>query len=148
MADNTRDLLETACARYAKLFGEQPTLAVFAPGRVNLIGEHTDYNDGFVMPFAIPFKTVIVGSRTFSDGITRVNSTYNDDIVVDFEINNRLVKGTPVWANYIKGTIAQYADDLPPKFAFNACIASDVPIGSGLSSSAALEYVLITHIHI
>lgn len=138
--DSTRELVQQASDRYERLFGEPPSVAVFAPGRVNLIGEHTDYNDGFVMPFAIPFKTVIVGSRTFGDAVTRINSTFTaDNEVVAFEINTRLSKGTPTWANYVKGTIAQYVDDLPPNFAFNACIASDVPSGSGLSSSAALE---------
>ena len=82
--------------------------------------------------------TVIVGSRTADGEISHVGTTFTDDLV-SFTVDKTLSKGVPEWANYVKGTVAQYVDDLPPKFAFKACIASDVPPGSGLSSSAALE---------
>jgi len=132
-----RDALDT----YGAKFGGVPDVCVFAPGRVNLIGEHTDYNDGFVLPFALPFRTYIVGSLTKSTKTTVVTCIFSDDNEAEFEINSSLCKGAPTWANYVKGTIAQYLPDLPQGLAFNAVIASDVPIGSGLSSSASLEYV-------
>ena len=132
-----------AIAAFRRHFGEDPKLSCFAPGRVNLIGEHTDYNDGFVLPFALPFRTYIVGSLTVNPGekTSIVTCSFDDDNTAFFDINSSLSKGSPTWANYVKGTIAQYLNDLPPGFAFKAAIASDVPIGSGLSSSASLEYV-------
>jgi galactokinase len=112
---------------------------VFAPGRVNLIGEHTDYNDGFVLPFALPFKTVIVGSIAQGTTQSNVVSASFDLSSAVFEINDNLKKGDPEWADYIKGTIFQYLNELPKGLAINAVICSNIPIGSGLSSSAALE---------
>ena len=56
-------LLATAVYLFRDQFGSDPSVAAFAPGRVNLIGEHTDYNDGFVLPFALPYRTVIVGAK-------------------------------------------------------------------------------------
>jgi len=115
-----------------------------------IIGEHTDYNDGFVLPFALPYRTYIVGSISASTESTVLsildNSCTNEDelLSASFEINHDgLVKGEIVlWANYIKGTIYQYwrNHELPEAgCALNCVIVSNVPIGSGLSSSAALE---------
>lgn len=119
---------------------------MFAPGRVNLIGEHTDYNEGFVLPFALPFKTVIVGSRSKSKKSRIFSCTIPGTSAgpVEFEINESLQKTDPVWANYVKGTIFQYLQDLPQDSAFDAAISSNVPLGSGLSSSAALEVATAT----
>ena len=61
-------LLRNGFEKFVEIFGADPLLVAFAPGRVNLIGEHTDYNDGFVLPFALPFKTVIVGSLSSKKG--------------------------------------------------------------------------------
>ena len=62
--------VETAIAEYRRSFGSDPEAAAFGPGRVNLIGEHTDYNDGFVLPFALPYRTVVVGGRSNTGGTT------------------------------------------------------------------------------
>mmetsp|Transcript_26454 Transcript_26454/g.39276 ORF Transcript_26454/g.39276 Transcript_26454/m.39276 type:complete len:442 (+) Transcript_26454:48-1373(+) len=132
------DAIET----YKRIFGGDPSVKVFAPGRVNLIGEHTDYNDGYVLPFALPFKTIVVGS--LSSGESKIASVNMQSEVVSFKVDRDLVKGQPEWANYVKGTIYQYIDDLPKDFAFNAVVASNVPIGSGLSSSASLEVAIAT----
>ena len=108
-------------------------------------GEHVDYNDGFVLPFALPFRTIIVGSKSSTSSNSRIVSVnMNTDtnlplIPVKFEINDKLSKGQPIWANYIKGTVYQYLNDLPKDAAFDAVVWSNVPMGSGLSSSAALE---------
>lgn len=120
-------------------FGSDPSVASFAPGRVNLIGEHTDYNDGFVLPFALPYKTIVVGARAENGKESTVVSTAKNLSTATFEVNTKLSKGDPEWANYVKGTVFQYLKELPEGFAFNAVIVSNVPIGSGLSSSAALE---------
>jgi galactokinase len=138
MTNNTNEMLCQASQFFEERFGTKPEVACFAPGRANLIGEHTDYNDGFVLPFALPYKTIIVASRSTSE-FTTVVSTSMPDEGVTFKIDKTLSKGEPSWANYVKGTIFQYLGDLPDGAAFNAVITSDVPLGSGLSSSAALE---------
>eukprot|EP00607_Mallomonas_marina_P002886 CAMPEP_0182429898 /NCGR_PEP_ID=MMETSP1167-20130531/34818_1 /TAXON_ID=2988 /ORGANISM="Mallomonas Sp, Strain CCMP3275" /LENGTH=434 /DNA_ID=CAMNT_0024614273 /DNA_START=107 /DNA_END=1411 /DNA_ORIENTATION=+ len=130
---------------FEKKFRTSPEISVFAPGRVNLIGEHVDYNMGFVLPFALPFRTVIVGAKS-NDSVSRiVSSAINESAVPsEFVISKDLKKGEPDWLNYIKGTIYEYLPDLPSNCAFNAVIVSNVPIGSGLSSSAALEVATAT----
>lgn len=133
------DMLLGAIDVFRMYFGSDPSVATFAPGRVNLIGEHTDYNDGFVLPFALPYKTIIVGSRAESGKESTIVSTAKNLSTATFEINAKMSKGEPEWANYVKGTVFQYLNELPDGFAFNAVIVSNVPIGSGLSSSAALE---------
>jgi galactokinase len=139
------DLLSAAKERFQKEFKSEPSVAAYAPGRVNLIGEHVDYNDGFVMPFALPFRTVIVGS--LSSGaescIISLNIEEKNSRSV-FKVDSNLSKGSPPWANYVKGTVKQYIGELPEGFAFNAVVISDVPIGSGLSSSASLEVATAT----
>ncbi len=131
--------LQTTIDEFVKKFGYSPDVAAYAPGRVNLIGEHTDYNDGFVLPFALPYKTIIVGNKTNS-GICRVYSCSQEKSnIVEFLVNEQLSVGEPSWANYVKGTVFQYLKDLPKGFGFDAVVSTTVPIGSGLSSSASLE---------
>lgn len=139
MADEA--MLSSAISAFYTQFGRAPEHAVFAPGRVNLIGEHTDYNDGFVLPFALPHRVIIVASRVKHTVKTSILSLTIDSNgpPIQFQINSSMCKGEPSWANYIKGTIFQYLNDIPENFAFNAVIVSNVPYGSGLSSSAALE---------
>lgn len=139
MAESKHPGVIEAVRAFKEQFGSSPEVAVFAPGRVNLIGEHVDYNDGFVLPFALPFRTIVVGKKSTSN-TTRVYSTAFKG-TAEFIINDTLSKGSPVWANYVKGTIFQYLKDLPTStgVAFDAVIWSDVPLGSGLSSSASLE---------
>lgn len=142
--ENTDHLnLLNAISEFREKFGHLPDYAAFAPGRANLIGEHTDYNDGFVLPFALPYKTIIVASR--SEKSTSTFHTIGGNFPpATFVINEFLSKGEPEWANYVKGTIVQYLPELPANFSLNAVIISNVPIGSGLSSSAALEVAIGT----
>lgn len=134
-----------ALQAFIERFGERADVCVYAPGRVNLIGEHTDYNEGFVLPMALPMVTVMAGK--LHDGQkTKIISL--SDIVgaiseFEFEAGNRtnIKPGEPKWANYIKGCIANFICDVP---AFNAVIVSTVPAGAGLSSSAALEVATYT----
>ncbi len=88
-------LVATAADQYKKGFGANPDCAVFAPGRVNLIGEHTDYNDGFVLPLALPYRTVVVGSKS-PNKMTTIYSSFTDSSV-SFEINKTLSSGEPEW---------------------------------------------------
>ena len=122
----TDTLLSDAVARYTSEFGSAPSVASFAPGRVNLIGEHVDYNDGFVLPFALPFRTVVVGS-VGSGGASKVISlnVEGSEASSTFTLDEKLSKGSPTWANYVKGTAKQYLGELPSGAAF-ALIRSTV----------------------
>ncbi len=118
-------------------FELRPHIIVRAPGRVNLIGEHTDYNEGFVLPMAIDRDTV-VAARSRPDQIVRVYST---QFAQEDQFSLQRIERHPNhgWPNYVRGVIkGLLARDLPLTGA-DLFIQSDVPVGSGLSSSAALE---------
>ncbi|CAL8284396.1 unnamed protein product [Merluccius merluccius] len=141
------DVLEEARRLYRQTFGSCPQVEVCAPGRVNLIGEHTDYNDGFVLPMALALVTVVVGSPDPGRAVTIV--TANQDVEeprrVEFNLpsdGSPLSPGKPGWANYVKGVVQHYR--APPVPGFKAVIASSVPLGGGLSSSASLEVAVYT----
>uniref|UniRef100_A0A3Q1G1Q5 Galactokinase n=1 Tax=Acanthochromis polyacanthus TaxID=80966 RepID=A0A3Q1G1Q5_9TELE len=142
------ELVAAARQLYGQMFGEEaPRVAVCAPGRVNLIGEHTDYNQGFVLPMALPLVTVVVGSPAAGQDVTVVTATEDADEPrrVDFSLptdGSPLSPGLPSWANYVKGVIQHYR--APPVPGFRAVIASSVPLGGGLSSSASLEVAFYT----
>lgn len=120
-------------------FGEEPQFAVCAPGRVNLIGEHTDYNEGFVLPMALPMLTVVVGKPNsgLDAHIVTLNKDSDQPFRVDLNLQTQLVSGQPKWANYLKGVLHHYRASQVP--GFSAVITSSVPLGGGLSSSASLE---------
>jgi len=112
-------------------------LIVRSPGRVNIIGEHTDYNDGFVLPAAIDKAAYIAITLRDDDEIHLLAFDLNET----FSTSLKDLK--PVedisWPNYILGAVAQFAKKNIPLKGFNAILSSDVPIGAGLSSSAAVE---------
>ena len=123
-------------AAFQKRFGRKPMVSR-APGRVNLIGEHTDYNDGFVMPAAIGFYTYVAIS-TRDDRHLRVHSVnLQETKVLDLDA----VAGAPArhWSDYVRGVAAVLEASAGRLSGADMLIASEVPIGSGLSSSAALE---------
>ncbi|XP_070596011.1 galactokinase isoform X2 [Erythrolamprus reginae] len=146
--DPVGPLLAAAREVYKRVYGgEEPKIAVSAPGRVNLIGEHTDYNQGFVLPMAIQMRTVVAGSPR-QDGIISITTTAEeaeDPKTLQFPTPKEgvsLKPGEPRWANYVKGVIQHYkAGHLP---GFDVVIESNVPIGGGLSSSASLEVAMYT----
>ncbi len=121
---------QTAEAFEAK-FGHAPTGVWSAPGRVNIIGEHTDYNEGFVLPIAIN-RATYAAIALREDHTARVGSTFTDQ-VVELELS-KLGEATG-WAAYPLGV----AHVLPASTGFDLFIDSDVPVGAGLSSSAAIE---------
>lgn len=131
-------LLAQALSLFRAKYHCDPEVCAIAPGRANFIGEHTDYNEGFVLPFALPYATMIVASKR-ANSTSRIVSGAFPDEMVEFKIDATLSKGTPEWANYVKGVIYQYIAELPEGCSFDAAIVSNVPLGSGLSSSAALE---------
>lgn len=115
-----------------------------APGRVNLIGEHTDYNDGFVLPMAINRHIVVAAAP---NGLRRVRlrSTHGNGLV-EIDLTRPLQPGEPRWANYVRGVIAGYQQHGFPVPGFDAGFVSSLPAGGGLSSSAALEVAAATAI--
>ncbi|NWX24878.1 GALK1 Galactokinase, partial [Aegotheles bennettii] len=140
-------LLAAACRAHEAAFGGAAVLAAWAPGRVNLIGEHTDYNGGFVLPMALQLGTVLVGSPTRDGTISILTTSVEADEPhrVQFPAPGQgspLTPGQPRWANYIKGIIQHYRGGPVP--GFTAVVASDIPLGGGLSSSAALEVAAYT----
>ncbi|XP_074967326.1 galactokinase [Phalacrocorax aristotelis] len=140
-------LLAAALRAHGAAFGGPAALAAWAPGRVNLIGEHTDYNGGFVLPMALQLGTVLVGSPTQDGTISILTTSAEADEPrrVQFPAPRQgspLRPGQPHWANYVKGIIQHYRGGPVP--GFSAVIASDIPLGGGLSSSAALEVATYT----
>jgi galactokinase len=131
--------------QFAALFDRAPlktggrkTHVVRAPGRVNLIGEHTDYNDGFVFPMAIEPQVTIV-CRARDDGLVRLASTAFPGALAEFSVRGKIGKGEPTWANYNRGVAAQLQAEGIPLVGMDALLSNTLPVGSGLSSSAAIE---------
>jgi galactokinase len=125
--------------QFTETFGAGGTLHVVrSPGRVNLIGEHTDYNDGFVFPMAIePHVDIIFRART--DGKVRLASTIYPDQIAEFSVNEKIIRGEPKWANYSKGIAAMLIEAGIGLVGMDALLSNTLPMGGGLSSSAALE---------
>ena len=128
-------------ARLASRYGRTATQAVRAPGRVNLIGEHTDYNDGFVLPAAIERETRIAAAPR-SDGIVRIASV---DLgrETTFDLAGVSKSAEEPWSNYVRGVAAGLIAAGYPVRGMDAVVQGDVPIGAGLSSSAALEMAAV-----
>ncbi|HEX6642975.1 MAG TPA: galactokinase, partial [Thermoanaerobaculia bacterium] len=121
---------------FAREFGGEPDVLVRAPGRVNLIGEHTDYNDGFVLPLAIE-RAVWIGLRRRDDTRVHVWSIdFDKDATFDAAAPER---GGPAWLEYLKGMAWALGEAGHALVGWEGALASDVPIGAGLSSSAAIE---------
>jgi galactokinase len=119
-------------------FGTAPSGFWRAPGRVNLIGEHTDYNDGFVLPFAIDRATTIALSPRDDDRI-RLISTF-DEHVVESDVAAVAERGFEGWSAYPLGVAWAIGERVPGAVrGFDVAVDSDVPVGAGLSSSAAIE---------
>ena len=124
---------------FGRIFGPDGRIHVVrAPGRVNLIGEHTDYNDGFVFPMAIEPEVRMV-CRSREDGVIRLASAAYPGQVVEFSLQQKITPGEPTWANYSKGVAAEMLAGGIPLTGMDALVANTLPVGGGLSSSAALE---------
>lgn len=127
---------EQAVDAFRALTGASPAGVWAAPGRINLIGEHTDYNDGFVLPFALPHAAYVAAAKR-SDGRWRFRSVDLDDTV---EIDAAgLVPGTEGWHSYLAGVIWALQQAGHEVGGAELVLTSDVPLGAGLSSSAAIE---------
>jgi galactokinase len=132
------DLGKETAAEFARIYGRQPQWIAAAPGRVNVIGEHTDYNDGFVFPMAIDRYAVIAAALAANGQVRLRTTTGNQVTTIDL---SQPLKPAPKgsWFNYPLGVIAGFAARGVKIPGFDALIHSTVPLGGGLSSSAALE---------
>ena len=124
--------------RFQSLYGAAACGCVRAPGRVNLIGEHTDYNDGFVLPIAIE-REVRALYRRRDDLIVNLSSQQSCDEPVSVDLSKAITPGSPKWANYPKGVMAGLVRKIDGLGGADILLDGDIPLGGGLSSSAALE---------
>ncbi|MGA5563169.1 galactokinase [Streptomyces platensis] len=127
-------------AQFAAVYGAAPTGIWAAPGRVNLIGEHTDYNDGFVMPLALPHTTLAAASPR-TDGVLRLHSGGADGGIVELRLDELRPAPQGGWAAYPAGVVWAMREAGLPVGGADLRYDSTVPTGAGLSSSAALEVV-------
>ena len=123
-----RETEQKAAEAYTEKFGGSPDLVASAPGRINLIGEHTDYNGGFVLPCAID-RRIAVAVGTGEGGLYSA----------DFDETRELGEKDDSWADYPRGVAWAMGEEGHETGSFRASFAGDVPLGSGLSSSAAIE---------
>ncbi|CAF3772823.1 unnamed protein product [Rotaria sordida] len=135
---------------------DEPTICAFAPGRVNLIGEHSDYNSCFVFPMGISVGTMVIGKalddqenpkcyfRTLAEDLKESKS-------FELDITEQITPlESPKWGNYVVGVLALFLERIKPnkKKSFRALISTSVPIGGGLSSSASIEVAMCTFLEI
>ena len=125
--------------KFLETFGEEPDLVAAAPGRVNLIGEHIDYSEGFVLPFAIKDRT-LVAARKRDDSIVRVASAQRRNKIISVDINEVKPGLKGEWERYALGVLWS----MGVKSGVDLLIDGHVPLGAGLSSSAALECSVAT----
>ncbi|HSS39166.1 MAG TPA: galactokinase, partial [Polyangia bacterium] len=139
------DAVRAAARIFTERYGIAPRWLAVAPGRVNLIGEHTDYNGGYVLPLAIDRHVVIAAAPAAGDGGGRLR-VYSAalDTSVDIRLDGSEPPGEPTWANYLRGVVRAFADRGLALGSIDAAIVSDLPLGGGLSSSAALEVATAT----
>ena len=122
--------------RFEALYSRAPDVETSAPGRVNLIGEHTDYNDGYVLPLAVPLRTRIAVARR-DDDLARVASRERDaDGIAEYRVGQERVGRD--WLDYVQGVTSVLIEAGHAPGGFEMALESDVPLGSGLASSAAL----------
>jgi galactokinase len=136
-------LVKSATDRFQSRYGRPPRWVVAAPGRVNIIGEHIDYNDGFVLPMAIDRYCVIAADNGLGQNAVLFSVATDDEVDVPLDAPPRHeIRGH--WSNYVTGVIAACVERGMRPPGFQAVIESAVPVGGGLSSSAALEVATAT----
>ncbi|MBX2969819.1 MAG: galactokinase [Cyclobacteriaceae bacterium] len=130
------DLALTVRNTFVQHFHGEPVV-VRSPGRINLIGEHTDYNDGLVLPAAIDKAVYVAVHKNNSNLVRLVSQEYNDQVEVG--LTELVPSSSKPWTNYILGVVNQFQKRNFTVTGFNLVIGGDVPLGAGLSSSAAVE---------
>ena len=132
-----KNLLEESVINFQEVFSAQPTLVASAPGRVNLIGEHTDYNEGFVLPVAVD-RSVITAAGPRNDRQLAIYSK-NFNSLVQVPLNNLCATTEDRWSNYAKGVASFLLRKEHHLRGANLCIAGNIPEGIGMGSSGAME---------
>ncbi|WP_280154163.1 galactokinase [Piscinibacter sp. XHJ-5] len=133
----------TALAAFQRRFGRAPARLVQAPGRVNLIGEHTDYNDGFVLPCAIDRGTVVAAAPR-DDRVVRVVAADLGDGVDEFHLDRPIVpRADATWTHYVRGPVKHLLAHGHALAGADLAVSGDVPQGAGLSSSASLQLAVL-----
>lgn len=135
-------LIDNVAHSFSTAFGYKPTHFIQAPGRVNLIGEHTDYNDGFVLPCAIDYYMVVASAKR-KDNLIRVVAVDYQDEIDEFNLDAPIeFLPNKMWANYVRGVIHFLQKENYQFGGMDLAISGNVPQGAGLSSSAALEVAI------
>ncbi|GIQ58974.1 galactokinase [Flavobacterium collinsii] len=134
-------LIQNTIAFFEKSFGSAPQKVVLSPGRINIIGEHIDYNDGYVLPAAIDKIICFAFEKNNSNSSKIIAIDLNEAFEIDLKAEIRL--SDDVWTNYLRGVIKQLQENGFVFDGFNCVFSSNIPVGSGLSSSAALECGMI-----
>lgn len=132
--------LTTLRTTFQDLFHSSPDKAFFAPGRINLIGEHTDYNGGHVFPCAITYGTYAVAKKREDQSVRLYSKNFPDKGIIEFDLNQLDYEKDHNWANYPKGMIRYIIEaghEIPT--GFECVIHGNIPNGAGLSSSASIE---------
>ena len=139
-----QDLASHVASEFEKLYGRPPRWIAAAPGRVNIIGEHTDYNDGFVLPMAIEYYSVMAADRPVDsrEVITLRSTLEAEEATID--LTRPVRPAAPKWGNYPRGVVAGFQERGIQPGGLDVLLHSTVPLGSGLSSSAALEVCTAT----
>ena len=134
-----QEIYDSVIAKFEKIFGAKPAVVSYAPGRIEVLGNHTDYNEGFVFSAAIDQGTFFAVSPAEGTGCTLCAG--NLDRTVTFDIADVKPQKEDSWQNYVIGTFNWLFDGEPAKagHGFNAVFEGNIPLGAGLSSSAALE---------
>lgn len=131
--------LDRTISAFADCYEGSPEWVVRAPGRVNLIGEHTDYNDGFVMPMAIDRAVYIAGRNIGGDQVRIHSVDFAEESSFSLSDVTELTPAGDGWLEYVKGTAWALADSGRSLAGWEGVLLGDVPVGAGLSSSAAVE---------
>lgn len=138
--DRRQQLVNRVTQSFAASFGQAPQQIVSAPGRVNLIGEHTDYNDGFVLPCAIDHETIVAISLVQGDKIDVIACDY--DAHDQFEIQCDFEHQAEEWKNHVRGVVASFQTRGFQTGGVQIAIGGNIPQGAGLSSSASVSVAL------
>ena len=145
-----KKLIQHTSEHFEKLFHNKPEYIFLSPGRINIIGEHVDYNDGFVMPAAINKYICFAISKNENSDCALIAKDLNE--AYKFDLTDELKPVDKMWVNYILGVISQLKDKQGLAKGFNIVFSSTIPMGAGLSSSAALEcgigYAMNTLFHL
>lgn len=133
-------MINQLTAQFKERYDTQPEARAFAPGRINLIGEHTDYNGGYVFPAAIALGTYGVASKRQDREVHLYSNNFESVGELVFSLDDLSFNADHDWGNYVKGMIAYLIEDYPDiNTGMNILIEGNIPNGASLSSSASLE---------